>query len=80
MPAFETELKTFADNLPSLLSHDGKFVVIKGSEILGTYDSYGDALTAGYTKYGAGTPFLVQKIAPVQTVAFSTRAIVACPA
>lgn len=78
--AFETELKTFAAKLPELLKHDGKFVVIKGEEILGTFDSYGDALGAGYKKYGAATPFLVQRISPAQTVAFSTRAIGACPA
>jgi hypothetical protein len=80
MAAFETELNTFQKNLPSLLAHDGKFVVICGEEVLGTFDTYSDALSAGYAKYGATKPFLVQKIAPAQTVAFTTRAIVACPA
>jgi hypothetical protein len=78
---FETELQTFQKLLPSLLSQEGKegkFIVILGTEMLGTYDTQADALVAGYNKYGVDTQFFVQKITPVQTIAFLTRFMTPC--
>lgn len=80
MASFETELKTYEKQLSTLLAQQGKFVVIRGEEVLGTFDTYGDALNAGYKEYGVDAQFFVQRIAPVPTVAFSTRAIRPCQA
>jgi hypothetical protein len=62
--ALETELKTYEAQKDTLLAHEGKFVVIHGSEILGIYGSYEDALKAGYEKFKL-EPFLVKKIQAV---------------
>ena len=70
--ALETELKTYEEQRDKLLTHEGKFVVIHGSEILGVYGSYEDALKAGYEKYKL-EPFLVKKIQAVDAVNFLTR-------
>jgi len=47
--------------LPRLLSEEGKFVVIRGQEVAGTWGTYEDALQAAYERFGL-TPFLVKKI------------------
>jgi NDP-sugar pyrophosphorylase family protein len=66
------ELETYAKNLPSLLSHEGKFVVISGDVVNGIYDSYNDALKVGYEKFGLKT-FLVKKISSTEQISFFTR-------
>jgi len=77
--ALETELKTYEAQKKSLLAQEGKFVVIHGTEILGTYASYEDALKAGYEKYKL-EPFLVKKIQAVDAVNFVTRDLpFSCP-
>lgn len=73
------EIKLYNDSLPSLLGQVGKFVLIGAGEIVGTYDSYEDALKFGYEKFGLD-PFLVKRIAPAEQVSFFTRDLVACPA
>lgn len=73
MSALQVETRTYAEKLPHLMmGHIGKFVVIKGVEVIGIYDSYQDALTFGYQRAGL-TPFLVKKIAPSESVAFVSR-------
>lgn len=63
--SFKLELDTYKDNLTNLLiTNEGRFVVIKDDWILGVYDTYDDALDAGYFRFGVG-PFLVKKIAPI---------------
>ncbi len=73
--SLEKELETYKKNLPSLIADEGKFVVIQGSEILGVFGTYEDALTAGYKKFGI-KPFLVKKIMAVEQVQYFTRDIV----
>lgn len=73
------EIKLYNDALPSLMGQVGKFVLIGAGEIVGTYDSYEDALKFGYEKFGLD-PFLVKRIAPAEQVSFFTRDLVACPA
>jgi len=71
----EQELKKFQELLPSLLGqHEGKFVLICGSDMVGIYDSYQDALAIGYEKCGV-KPFLVKKISATGQVSFFTRDI-----
>lgn len=60
------EIKTFNENKEVLLREKvGKFVLIKGSEIIDTYDSQNDAIKVGIDKFG-NAPFLVKKIAEIE--------------
>lgn len=77
MSALETEIATYNEKLPSLMKHQGKFVVIKGSEIAGTFDSYGDALKLGYDRFGLDH-FLVKQITPAEQVSFISRHTIPC--
>jgi hypothetical protein len=47
MSNLDQEIATYNQHLPELLAQQGKFVLIKGTEVAGTFDSYQDALTAG---------------------------------
>jgi hypothetical protein len=59
------ELKTYEANLENLLgSHEGKFVLIYGDKVLGTFDSQMDAITWGYRELG-NVPFLVKQVVKV---------------
>ena len=75
----EKEMETYRKSLPELLPQEGKFVLIRGGELAGTYGTYEDALQAGYERFGL-TPFLVKQIQTVERVQFFTRDIPpACP-
>ncbi len=54
------ELTTYRDNLDTLLEDLGKFVVIKGSEIIGVYRTHASAMKAAF-RFAPG-PVLVRKI------------------
>jgi len=55
--ALEKELQTYKDNLSKLDADEGKFVLIQGEDIVGTYTAYEDALKAGYEKFGVDTHY-----------------------
>lgn len=74
MANLNREIETYNANLSSLLCDLGKFALIHGDEVVGTFDSYQDALTAGFLKFGL-TPFLVKQIAAHEQVAYFTRAL-----
>ncbi len=60
------ELKTYEKHKQDLIkSSNGKYVLIKGSEIIGTYESQRDAINTGIEKFG-NTPFLVKKIEEIE--------------
>jgi hypothetical protein len=60
------ELKTYDENFESLVgAHEGKFVVVHGKRVLGTYDSQFDAISFGYQELG-NVPFLVKQISKVE--------------
>lgn len=60
------ELATFEKNKDDLLQHhEGKFVVIKGDQILGAYDTKLDAVAVGHQHAGADA-FLVKKVERVE--------------
>ena len=67
-----TEIETYNKNLASLLQHEGKYVLIIGTHIVGTFDSYADALSRGYEDAKL-TPFLVKKISGAEPVANFSR-------
>lgn len=71
--ALEQELKTYEAKLHELLPDNaGKFVLIQGEQVAGVWDTYQDALKAGYEKFKL-TPFLVKRIQGVEQVQFFTR-------
>jgi hypothetical protein len=72
------ELETYHSKREQLVSEfEGKFVVISGNEVLGTWSSYEDALTEGYKHYKL-QPFLVKKIEGVERVLRFSRDLPSC--
>jgi len=68
--ALEREIKTYKSKLPELLAHEGKFVLIHDKEVCeGFFESFEDAVTAGYEKFEQ-SPFLVKQILAVEPVEF----------
>jgi hypothetical protein len=66
------EIDTYIRHLPELLRNQGKFVLIKGTEVAGTFDSYQDALTAGYQRFKLAS-FLVKQIVAVERIGILPR-------
>jgi hypothetical protein len=64
------ELATYRRHLPELLGQQGKFVLIKGAAVAGTFDSYQDALAAGYERFKLDS-FLVKQFNPAERATFS---------
>jgi len=80
MNPLSIELNTYETKLPTLIGQQGKFVLIKGEEIAGIYDSYEDALKIGYQKFKLD-PFLVKQISVTgQVLSFTRELGTACPA
>lgn len=72
-PSLERELATYQRLLPTLTpGNEGRYALIAGDELLGTYDTYPDALAAGYQARGL-EPFLVKKISSVEVISYFTR-------
>jgi hypothetical protein len=68
----ETELQTYRDKLPELKEEEGKFVLIKGKEVVGVFRAYEDAVKAGYEAFKL-EPFLVKQIRAIEQVQVVTR-------
>ena len=63
----EHELRTYEANREQLLgTSNGKYVLIKGDQIVGIFDSNLDAIRQGYEKFG-NVPFLVKQVLEVET-------------
>jgi hypothetical protein len=73
----QKEIETYNTQLPDLLAHESKFVLIKGEEVVGFYDTYGDAMNAGYQAFKL-EPFLVRRIVSVEPTLFFTRNVRPC--
>lgn len=74
--ALEKELKTYQEKLGELLEHQGKYVVICGDQVVGFFNDYEDALTAGYKSCGVDVEFLVKKVEQDETVHFFRRDVI----
>jgi hypothetical protein len=62
----EEEMRTFEENREKLLgSEQGKYVLIRGNVILGSYVSESDAISEGYRQCG-NVPFLVKQVLTVE--------------
>ncbi len=59
--SFHQELAVYHANLIELLPYAGRFVVIRGQEIRGPFDTPEQAWQAGRRRYGMA-PFLVKQI------------------
>ena len=70
--ALEKELATYKAHLDELKADAGKYVLIQGDDVIGTFTGYDDALTAGYKKFGLD-PFLVKRIEIVERTHFISR-------
>jgi hypothetical protein len=75
--ALEKELATYQKRLAELLPNEGKYVLIRGDEIAGVWDTYEDALQSGYQKFNL-EPFMVKRIEWAETIHNFTRDIHLC--
>lgn len=72
------ELATYNANREQLTcTAEGKYAVVSGNTVLGAWDTYEDALQAGYAAVGL-RPFLVKQIRLVDEVEFIYRAATPC--
>lgn len=63
----EAELKTFDEKRHDLLVTDkGRFVLIKGPDIVGVFDTANDAYECGLEKFGPEEPFLIKQVLEVE--------------
>jgi hypothetical protein len=73
--SLEQELAAYERQKSGLLAEAGKFVLIHGDDVAGVWDTYQDALRAGYLKYGVDSPFLVKRIDPLDLPQFFGRSL-----
>lgn len=72
-PSLIKELAAYQRLLPTLTAAgEGRFALIAGDELIGIFDTYPDALAAGYAARGL-EPFLVKKISSVEVISYFTR-------
>jgi hypothetical protein len=57
------EMVTCRDNLKELLRHKGKYVVIKGREVIGIYADQRDAEIEAATRFGSEPVFIKEIVA-----------------
>jgi hypothetical protein len=71
--ALERELATFQAHLPNLLATAaGKYVLIHGENIVGTWNTWGEAIDAGYERFDL-EPFLVKQIVADEEPVYVSR-------
>jgi hypothetical protein len=72
--ALEKELATYRAKLEELKAHEGKFVLIKGNDVIDFFETYEDAIKGGYQRFNL-EPFFVKRIQSVEQVQFVTRVL-----
>lgn len=61
----EKEVAFYERKRPELVAKsDGKFVLIKGERVEGTFDDFDEAIGAGYDRFGL-EPFLVRRVSAI---------------
>jgi len=76
---FTKELATYEREKSRLVAEsEGKFALIRGDVVVSVWDTYEDALQAGYTQFGL-EPFLVKQIQGIDQIHFFTRDLTGCP-
>jgi hypothetical protein len=74
---FEKELAVYDAHLIDLLDSQGKYILIRGEEISGPFETFDEALDVGYDKYGL-EPFLVKQIHKAEPIHYFSRDLPAC--
>ena len=70
------EQAVYEANLSRWLSdHEGEYVLIKGDQVHGFYESRDEALTAGYGRFGIG-PLFVKQVSPSEPVYHIPNAVI----
>lgn len=75
--ALEKEIETYNVHRDEFLQHEGRFVVIQGDRVVGIWNTYDDALKAGYNE-SLLKPFMVKKILAVEPVHYVTSGTPTC--
>jgi hypothetical protein len=70
--SFEKESAVYDAHLIDWLEHEGKYLVIRGEEISGPYETLDEALEIGYAKY-ALEPFMVKPIHKAEPIHYFSR-------
>lgn len=70
--SLEQELATYKNKLSELREHEGKYVLIHGSDVVDFFTSYEDAIKEGYQRFKL-EPFLVKQIHAIEHVQFISR-------
>jgi hypothetical protein len=76
--ALEREIKTYNRLKSELQSQTGRFALIGGDDLIGTYDSERDALEAGYDRFKLDELFLVRKIGLVEPIIWRYGELLPC--
>lgn len=73
------ELSTYRAQLPALIEkgNEGKYVVIRGQQLVEVFATYEAALDSAYEKFGL-EPFFVKKISRDQSTVHFTRDLGPC--
>ena len=75
---FKNELSTYEREKELLVNgNEGRYVVIRDDIVAGIWDTYEDALKAGYERFGL-EQFLVKQIQGIDRIQFFTRDIEIC--
>jgi hypothetical protein len=70
MNVLDTELAFFAENKAAWAkTYPGKFVLVKGRELIGNFDTAEAAITEGARRYGS-TSFLVKQVSQTEENVF----------
>jgi hypothetical protein len=65
------EIAPYREHLAQLLRElAGRFVLIKGTDILGTFPDRSAALREGYSRFGVVVPFPVRQIVNLESVVY----------
>jgi hypothetical protein len=64
LKGLQTETATYVRELPRLLNEKqaGRFVVIQGTEVCGSWDTYRDASQYAHERFGLGQRFLIHRV------------------
>lgn len=73
---FEVEYAAFEQVCTGMVAeHEGEYVVIRGTDVLGVYPTAVDAFEAGISKVGVDKPFLLERICTRQRAVRTPRYI-----
>ena len=75
--SLEKEFETYQSKLNELIEHEGKYILIKGDEIIGIYSSYDDAVEQGFQRFKLES-FLVKQISTIEQMHFISRLVEPC--